>query len=59
MINVSLHIDDSICNNCPYFLPEMDHLFNNEKIYVTCEHYTLCGYLKDHINNEEKKNGNK
>lgn len=54
---MSLHIDDSICNNCPYFLPEMDHLFNNENIhmiYVTCEHYTLCGYLKDHIKNKEE-----
>lgn len=28
-------------------------------IYVTCEHYTLCGYLKAHNKNKEVENGDK
>lgn len=61
MIKALVSEMDDICQECPFFSPEMDHVTNYfntiHTISITCEHYTLCEYLKNRIR-KEKKNDN-
>ena len=54
MINTVLNVDN-ICQDCPYFSPEMDHVANYDglhMIYISCEHSNLCNHLRKHIEKE-------
>ena len=58
MINTVLNVDD-ICQDCPYFSVEMNHLTNCDgihMIYISCEHSDLCNHLRKHIEKETNKN---
>ena len=58
MINTILNVDD-ICQDCPYFSVETNHLANYDglhTIYISCEHSELCNYLRKHIEKETNKN---
>ena len=58
MINTVLNVDD-ICQDCPYFSTETDHVTNCDgihMIYISCEHRELCNRLRKHIEKEMNKN---
>ena len=54
MIDAILNVDD-ICQDCPYFSTETDHLTNYDgihMIYISCEHRDLCNRIRKHIEKE-------
>ena len=58
MINTVLNVDD-ICQDCPYFSTETNHLTNDggmHMISISCEHHELCNRLREHIEKELIKN---
>ena len=58
MINTVLNVDD-ICQDCPYFSTETDHLTNYDNIhmiYISCEHRDLCNHIRKYIEKEMNKN---
>ena len=58
MINTVLNVDD-ICQHCPYFSMETNHLTNYDSlhmIYISCEYSELCNHLRKHIEKELIKN---
>ena len=55
MINTVLNVDD-ICQDCPYFSIETNHVTNYDGIHIYCEHSELCDHLRKHIEKELIKN---
>ena len=58
MIDTVLNVDD-ICQDCPYFSTETDHVTNCDgmhMIYIFCEHHDMCNYIIAHIKKEMNKN---
>ena len=58
MINTVLNVDD-ICQGCPYFSTETDHVTNCggiHMIYISCEHSELCNHLRKHISKNANSN---
>lgn len=62
MIQTILNVDD-ICQDCPYFSMETNHVTNYvtnydgiHMIYISCEHSELCDHLRKHIEKELIKN---
>ena len=54
MIKTVLNVDN-ICQDCPYFSTETEHLTNYagmHMIYIFCEHRDLCNYIRKHIEKE-------
>ena len=58
MINTVLQVDN-ICQDCPYFSMETEHITNRDgihMIYISCERRDLCEYLRKYIKKEVNKN---
>ena len=58
MIKTILNVDD-ICQDCPCFSKETDHLTNYDGLHIisiSCEHRDLCNRIRKYIEKEMNKN---